>query len=160
MEAKFEYSYNYIKDLNKSSMKTYNMIAHIALFLMLCGVGVMFAVARNIFLGVTAAVTFVILLVGFVFANKSVERANLTLLGQQVKITFGEEEMIMTAKLGKDTLYTAKFAYAVVKSVKVKDDLAYVKFDKTQVLVIPKAGFKTEADFTKAIEYLSNNYVI
>lgn len=160
IEAKFEYSYQYIKDLNKSTMKTYNLIGEIALFLILCGIGIMFAVARNVLLGVLASVTFVMLLVGFVIANKSVERSNRGLLGQQVKVSFAENEMIMTASVGGETLYTAKFEYAAIKSVKVKNNLMYIKFDKTSVVIIPKLGFKKDADFVKALEYASNNYVI
>ena len=160
IEAKFEYSYQYIKDLNNSTMKTYNLISQIALFLILCGVCIMFAVVRNILLGVLASITFVVLLVGFVMANKAVERSNRGLLGQQIKVSFGENEMVMVATIAGETLYTAKFDYLAVKGVKVKNDLMYIKFDKKSVLIIPKSGFRKEADFTKALEYVSNNYVM
>ena len=160
IEAKFEYSHGFIKELNTSTMKTYNLIGQIALFLILCGVAIMFAVARNILLGVLASVTFVVLLVGFISANKSVERSNRGLLGQQINLSFAESELIMTANLGKETLYTAKFDYATVKSVKVKSNLMYIKFDKNSVVVVPKSAFKTEAEFVKALERVSNNYVM
>ena len=160
IEAKFEYSYEYINELNNKTMKTYNIISQIALFLILCAVGIMFAVARNIFLGVLASVTFVILLVGFVIANKSVERSNRGLLGQQIKISFSENEMVMTSSLGEKVLYTARFDYSAVKSVKVKNNLIFIKFDKKSMVVIPKLAFKNESDFIKAKEYLNNNYVM
>ena len=97
---------------------------------------------------------------GFISANKSVERSNRGLLGQQINLSFAESELIMTANLGKETLYTAKFDYATVKSVKVKSSLIYIKFDKNSVVVVPKSAFKTEADFVKALERVSNNYVM
>ena len=160
IEAKFEYSYKYVKDLNSSIMKRYNLIGEISLFLILCGACAMFAVARNIFLGVLASITFVLLLVGFVFANKAVERSNRTLLGQQVDVKFSDNEMTMTAKLGTETLYNAKFDYAAIKTAKVKDNLLYIKFNKRNMVIIPKVGFKTDADFAKALERVTNNYVI
>ena len=141
-------------------MKTYNTINCVSLFLILCGAGVMFAVARNILLGVMASITFVTLLVSFVLVNKSVERSNFRLLGQKVKVTFTDEEMIMTATLGEVTLYTAHFTYDIVKSVKVKDNLIYIKYTKDLIVAIPTMGFKKEADFTKALQYLGNNYII
>ena len=160
IEANFEYSYQYIKELNNSTMRTYNLIGQIALFLILCGACILFSVARNILLGVLAAVTFVILLVGFVCANKAVQRSNRALLGQQVKVKFGENEMIMTASMGDEALYTAKFEYAAIKSVKAKNDLMYIMFDKKSAVVVPKLAFKTEAEFVKVLERVSNNYVM
>ena len=160
IEAKFEYSYKYVKDLNKSIMKTYNLIGEISLFFILCAVCIMFAVVGSILMGVLASITFVSLLVSFVFANKAVERSNRILVGQRVKISFDVNMMTMSASLGGETLYNAKFDYSAVKSVKVKDNLIYISFDKKSVVIIPKAGFKTEADFVKALEYVSNNYVI
>lgn len=160
IEAKFEYSYPYIKELNNSIMKTYNVIGQISLFLIFCGIAVMFAVVQNILLGVLSAATFVILIVGFVCANIAVERSNRALLGQQVKIQFGEDEMNMTATMGEQTIYTAKFEYAAIKSAKAKNNLMYIMFDKKSAVVVPKSAFKTEAEFTKVLERVSNNYVM
>ena len=160
IEAKFEYTHRFIKELNTSTMRTYNLIGQIALFLILCGAVIMFAVARNILLGVLASVTFVVLLVGFVCANKAVERSNRGLLEQQIKVNFGENEMTMTSSVGGQILYNAKFDYTTVKGVKLNNNLMYIKFDKNSVVVIPKSGFKTEADFIKALERVSNNYVM
>lgn len=160
IEAKFEYSYPYIKELNNSIMKTYNVIGQISLFLIFCGIAVMFAVVQNILLGVLSAVTFVILIVGFVCANIAVERSNRALLGQQVKIQFGEDEMNMTATMGEQTIYTAKFEYASIKSAKAKNNLMYIMFDKKSAVVVPKSAFKTEDEFTKVLERVSNNYVM
>lgn len=160
IEAKFEYSYQYIKELNSSTMRIYNIIGQIALFLILCGVAVMFAVARNILLGVLSSITFVMLLAGFISANKAVERANRGLIGQQVKVKFDENEMIMTATIAGETLYTSRFDYSAIKSVKEKNDLMFIKFDKKSMIVIPKSGFKKDADFKKVLDRVSNNYVV
>ena len=93
IEAKFEYSYEYIKDLNKATMKTYNLVGQIALFLILCGVAVLFGLSKNILLGVLVSITFVVLAVGFISANKAVERSNRGLLGQQIILNFSENEI-------------------------------------------------------------------
>ena len=160
IEAKFEYSYQYIKDLNKSTMKTYNMIGQIALFLIFCGIGVMFGVSKNILLGVLISITFVILLVGFVSANKAVERANRALLGQHIDLSFSEGEMTMTASVEGENFYTARIDYKTIKSVKVKDNLMYINFNKNSAVIVPKSAFKTEENFVKALERVTNNYVI
>ena len=157
IEANFEYSHEFIKELNTRTMKSYNLIGQIALFLIFCGACIMFSVARNVVLGVFAAISFVVFLVGLVIANKSIERSNFGLLGQKVNVMFDKNEISIAVKLSNKTLYTANFGYAEIKSIKVKDWLMYIKIDKHSTIIIPKSGFESEENFVKALEQVSNN---
>ena len=159
IEAKFEYTRNFLNQINLNATKKSNLINEIALFVILVSAIVCFVV-KNIWFGVSLSVVFVGLLVGIIFTNKTLARTNRPLLGQKVRVMFDESEMHMVGTLGDKVLYTSTFDYKAVKRVEEKQDLIYIFFNKTAVIVVPKSSFKTEADYKKAFELISNNYVV
>ena len=159
VENNFEYTAGLINKINKTGIKKYNLVIEIAMFFILLGAVLLF-VTDNIWLGVIFSILFIVLLAGLVFANLSITMSNKVLIGQHINIKFKDDKMSMTALLGEKTLYNADFEYKAIKKIKNDDELIFVYFDKVSVVVMPKFGFKTTADYKRAVELLSNNYII
>ena len=159
IESSFEYTSGLINKINKISIKKYNAIVEIAMFIILLGAGILF-ITHNTIMGVIASVIFVILLISLILSNMSINRSNHVLIGQAVKVVFNDDEMSMLTTLGNKVLYKAKFEYAAVKSVKEYKDLVFIYFNKTSAVIVPKTSFRTSQDCQKAVELVSNNYTV
>ena len=159
VECGFTFTSALLDRINKNSTKTINLIGEIALFIILVGAIVMFVV-DNIIIGIIALAIFALLLTSFILGNKSIARTNRGLLNQQVKINFNEENMTMQGYINGKQLYSTTFEYSGIKKVEIKQDLIYVYFDKKSAVVVPMASFKSNSDCEKAIELVSNNYVV
>ncbi|MFQ6724391.1 MAG: YcxB family protein, partial [Clostridia bacterium] len=94
------------------------------------------------------------------FNYRAVNSYNRVLIGQKVNMVFNESNMTMTTKIGEKVLYRANFQYSAIKKVVSKQDLVFVYFDNTSVVVIPKYSFKTRQDYKRAMELVGNNYVV
>ena len=159
IEAKFEYTNSLLSQINANTTKKSNLINEIALFIILVGAVICFVV-ENVWFGVSLLVIFAALIVSLVIANRSVARVNRPLLGQKVRVMFDKAEMHMFGTRGDKLLYTTTFDYKAIKKVEQRQNLIYIFFDKLSVVIVPKTSFKTEEDYKKAFELISNNYVV
>lgn len=159
IECNFIYSNELLNKINKTTTKNINIFSEIAMFLILVGTVVLFVMGQNL-LGAIFVVIFVLLLISLIFTNKSFEKANYVLMGQNVNVIFNEESMQMTASLNDKVMYNATFEYSAIKKFAIKNDLIYVYFDKTSIIIIPKLAFKVADDYEKAIQLIGNNYLV
>ncbi|MBQ7880677.1 MAG: YcxB family protein [Clostridia bacterium] len=159
IECKYNYTNSLLDKISKNSVKNINLFSEIAMFIILVGAVILF-VTGNIVLGSIFLGIFVLLLISLIYTNKTIVKSNRILNGQQVQIVFNEYDMAMTTSLGNKVLYNATFDYKAIKKVSEKQDLIYVYFDKTSVIVIPKLSFKTNEDYLKATQLINNNYVV
>ena len=159
VESNFEYTEGLIKKVNTNASRKCNLITEIAMFIILLGMVALF-IGGNTALGLISGGVFIVLLVGLIFSNLSIEKSNRVLVGQNVNIVFYDKKMTMTAKLGQRTLYRANFDYNAITNIKYYQDLMVVYFNKVSAVVIPKTSFKTIQDCERAVELMSNNYVI
>ena len=159
IECGFAYTENLLNTINTDSTRKSNLINEISIFIILLCAVILF-LTHNVVLGVIFSVIFVVLAVGLFFTNKSIAKSNQMLLGQQIKIVFNDNNMVMTCKLGGKTLYNTTFEYSAVKKILNKKDLIYIYFDKNSAIIIPKLSFKSTKDLNRALELVGNNYII
>ena len=124
IESNFEYTESLIKKINTASIRKYNLMIEIAMFIILLGAVILF-VTGNTAMGVICCLIFIMLLISLVFANISITKSNRVLVGQRVNIIFNEENMMMTTKLGEKVLYKANFEYNAIKKVEKKISVRY-----------------------------------
>jgi len=159
VESNFKYTNELLKKINSNATKNINLFCQIAMLIILMGSGVLF-VTHNFMLGAIFAVIFVGLVVCLVLTNKTIANANRVLLGQKINIKFDENSMKMIASLNDKVLYNATFEYKAIKKVVEKQGVAYIYFDKTSAIVVPKNSFETSSAYEKAMQLVSNNYIV
>lgn len=159
IEAKFEYTSQFLNKLNKGAVKKNNLINEIAMFIVLAAAVVGFIIG-NTFMGISLIVVFGALLTSFVLSNIAISKSNMQLLGQKVNIEFGASNMKMVGTIGDKVLYDTTFEYKAIKKVEVRQDIVYIFFDSKSVITVPQTAFKTNEDYRKATELISNNYVV
>ena len=159
IKCSFNYDENLLNKINKTTLKTSNLINEILIGLIFIAVLVMFAM-NNYMSGAIFAVVGLMMFTGVIFLNKSISASNNMLLGQHVDVKFNENDMVMTCKMGEHNLYTAKFEYSAVVKVVEKNGLAYLYFNKKSVVILPKSAFKTDNDYKTIIERAGNNYLV
>lgn len=159
IESNFEYTENLINKINTNSVKRYNLVIEIAMFVIFLSAVVLF-VTGNILLGVIFSVIFAILLASVIITNRGIAKNNRILVGQRVSVKFNDSDMLMTAKLGNKVIYNAKLEYGAVKKIVERQDLIFIYFGKESAVVVPKSSFKTGEDYQKAMQFVGNNYVV
>lgn len=159
IESNFEYTEKLINKINNASVKKYNIIIEITMFMILLGAVVLF-ITGNTVLGIAGCIIFVLMVVSLVLNNKEINRSNRILIGQKVNIVFNSHDMLMTTKLGNKVLYKSKFEYEAIKKIVENEDLVFVYFDKVSVVFFPKSSFKSVDDYRKAMQFVGNNYVV
>lgn len=159
VECNFTYTNELLDKISRVSTKKINLISEIAIGIILIGVFVLFATS-NILLGFIFLAIFAMLLVSIIFINRSIIKSNRMLLNQNISIVFNEENMKMKAIMGDRVVYSASFEYSAVIKVENLQELTYVYFNKSSVIVIPKSSFQTQDDYEKAMQLVANNYVI
>lgn len=159
IKCNFIYNNELLSKINKTTTKNINIFSEIAMFLILVGTVVLFVMGKNL-LGAIFAGIFVLLVISFIFTNKALQKSNYVLKGQDVNVVFNEESMQMTSSLNDKVMYNATFEYSAIKKFAIKNDLIYVYFDKTSIIIIPKSAFKVEDDYEKAIQLIGNNYLV
>lgn len=159
IESSFEYTTELLNKINRNVVKKSNIINEIAMLIILVGAVVGFIVGNKV-IGISLIVVFVGLLISLVFTGKAIAGANRALLGQKVNITFSDVDMHMTGLIGDKAIYNASFEYKAIKKVNVVQDLIYIYFDRSSVIIVPKNSFKTSEECEKVIQLTSNNYVV
>lgn len=159
IEANFEYTENLIHKINSTSMKTETLIIKIAMLVILLGSAILF-ITSNTTLGFIFLGMFAILLISLSVNSKDINKSNRILIGQKINIMFNENSMTAINKLGEKTLYKANFKYSAIKKIKYKQDLLFIYFDKTSVVIIPKNSFKTLQEYERALELIRNDYSV
>ncbi len=159
IESNFEYTQNLLKKINTNATAKSNLINEIAMVVIAVGELVAF-IMDNIFVAITLMLIFFALGIASFFTAKSIEASNSKLQGQSVKVLFDKESMHVTGLDGKKEIYNAVFEYKAIKKTEIKKDLIYIYFSSTSVVIVPKSSFKTAEDCQKAIELVSNNYVV
>lgn len=159
IESNFEYTPDLLKKINANAASKSNLVNEIAMFVIAVGAVVAFIVG-NTFVGFSLVALFGALIVSLIFTAKSIEKSNSRLLGQKVRLVFGEDSVEMFGIGGDTATYNAKFEYKAISKTEIKKDLIYVYFGRNSIIVIPKNSFKTEEECEKVIELVSNNYVV
>lgn len=159
IESNFEYTEKLINKINTASVKKYNIIIEITMFMILLGAVVLF-ITGNTVLGVAGCIIFVLMAISLFLNNKEINRSNRILIGQKVNIVFKSSDMLMTTKLGNKVLYKSNFEYGSIKKIVENEDLVFIYFDKVSVVIFPKSSFKSIDDYKKAMQFVGNNYIV
>lgn len=159
VKCNFYYSNTLLGKINSNSTKVANMIADICLLTMaVCSV--VLYILGNAVIGTIVLVALILVGVSRFFGNKLVERSNRMLLNQQVKILFNRDNMTISNLLGDKELAKFNIEYKAVEKVKFVGDLIYIYIGNISVIVVPRTSFSTQQDCDKAIELVTNNYLI
>ena len=159
VKCNFYYSNTLLGKINSNSTKVANLITDICLLVMLVSTVILY-VLGNTTIGTIVLVALVLVATARFFSNKLVERSNRMLLNHQVKILFNRDNMTISNLLGEKELAKFNIEYKAIEKVRLIGDLIYIYIGNISVIVVPKTSFATQQDCDKAVELVTNNYLI